>query len=297
MIPPRTILVAVDFSDGSRAALAFAARLAVQCGSALHVLHAEDPLLCAAAQHHGRNLSEETLEELRRFVAETRPSASFNPKLHAEAGHASDVIRDIATREQADIVVVGSRGMSGAERLVFGSTTEYVLRNSGVSVLVVPADWKAPRPDAPDLSGAGPVIAGFDFTTSSALAAEAAGGLAAALRTRVELVHVVAAGRVLQRWQAEIDAAIASQVETAKQALSTLAVAIAATAPVETRLEIGSVPERLAAVVASARGEHPLLVLGRRAGGILGGAPGAIAYRLLMDAHVPVLVYLADGAS
>src|SRR5688572_7851814 len=179
MIPPRTMLAAVDFSEGSRAALAFAARLAVQCGSRLHVLHAEDPLLCAAAQHQGRNLSEETLEELRRFAAETRPTVTCNPGLHAVAGHAGDVIIDIAARENADIIVIGSRGMSGTERLLFGSTTEYVLRRADVSVLVVPADWTAPRADVPDLTGVGPLIAGVDFTTSSALAAAAAAWLAA----------------------------------------------------------------------------------------------------------------------
>jgi hypothetical protein len=49
MIPPRTILTAVDFSDASRVALIFAARLAAHCGAALHLLHAEEPLLLAAA--------------------------------------------------------------------------------------------------------------------------------------------------------------------------------------------------------------------------------------------------------
>jgi len=51
MILPRTILAAVDFSDASRAALVLAARLARHCGSDLHVVHAEHPLLDAAAQH------------------------------------------------------------------------------------------------------------------------------------------------------------------------------------------------------------------------------------------------------
>ena len=48
-IPPRRILAATDFSEGSRVALTFAGRMAKQCHGTLHVLHAEDPLLSAAA--------------------------------------------------------------------------------------------------------------------------------------------------------------------------------------------------------------------------------------------------------
>ena len=39
MIPPRTILAAIDFSDASTTALVFAARLARHCQARLHVLH------------------------------------------------------------------------------------------------------------------------------------------------------------------------------------------------------------------------------------------------------------------
>ena len=65
---PRRILVAVDFSEPSRTALRFGARLAVQCSAELHVLHAEDPLLSAAARAGGIDLRDETLEELPRFI-------------------------------------------------------------------------------------------------------------------------------------------------------------------------------------------------------------------------------------
>jgi len=45
---------------------------------------------------------------------------------------------DIAAREQADMIVVSSRGTSGAERAFFGSTAEDVVRRAEVCVLVVP---------------------------------------------------------------------------------------------------------------------------------------------------------------
>ena len=57
-------------------ALDFAARLANQCGATLHVLHAQDPLLAAAAQSEGIDLVRESREELARF---TQTVAGIDP--------------------------------------------------------------------------------------------------------------------------------------------------------------------------------------------------------------------------
>jgi nucleotide-binding universal stress UspA family protein len=292
MIPPRTILAAVDFSDGSRAALRFASRLAVQYGGALHVVHAEDPLLCAAARHQGRNLSEETLEELRRFTGGTWPTATCNPHLHVVAGTPADVILDVSNQESVDVIVMGSRGMSGAERLLFGSTTEYVLRRADVSVLVVPPQWTPARIDLPDLTGTGPLIVGIDFSSSSVLAASAAAWLAASLHAWIDVVHVVPASRVLERWQAHATASVHERMDAARRDLSAIVQRLAGTVPLDTRVEVGDVPERLTAIAKAHPALSPLIVLGRQAGGSRGSAPGAIAYRVLTQASVPVLVYL-----
>ena len=64
MIPPRLILAAVDFSESSRAALTFAARLAKHADAALHVIHAQDPLLASAARSAGVDIDGETRAEL-----------------------------------------------------------------------------------------------------------------------------------------------------------------------------------------------------------------------------------------
>ncbi len=74
MIPPARILAAVDFSESSRTALAFAARLTGTAGAELHVMHAEEPLLAAAARTRGLDLSAELRDELRAFVSGTWPA-------------------------------------------------------------------------------------------------------------------------------------------------------------------------------------------------------------------------------
>ena len=139
MIPPRTILAAIDFSETSRTALVLAARLARDCRAELHVLHAEHPLLDAAVTYAGIDLAGDTRDEFGRFIASASPAAAAAPRLQVVIGAAVDAILEVAHRHTADLVVVGSHGLSGAARLVFGLTTEELLRRSPVSVLVAPA--------------------------------------------------------------------------------------------------------------------------------------------------------------
>jgi len=293
MMPPRTIVAAIDFSDASRVALVLAARLARHCRSALHVLHADHPLLDVAADRAGIDLARETHEELKRFIAAAAPAVECSPQLHVIAGAAVDVILNVAHQHQADLIVVGARGMSGAQQLVFGSTTEGLLRRADVSVLVGPAGWVPPRPDSLDLSGTGPIVAGVDLSDPSVAGAKAACALASVLGTSVEVVHVVPDLAVLSRWRAHAETAVRDRVAAARQELEPLMRSLGCSVPVELRVEAGAVPDRLADAAAPARNRAPMLVLGKKAPGSKGAAPGTTAYRVLMLANVPVLMYVS----
>lgn len=292
MIPPRVIVAAIDFSDPSRTALEFAARLARQTGAALHVVHVEDPLLAEAARQSGFDLSKETKEELGRFLASAGPATALSPRHHVVTGAAVDAILEVAEEQHADLVVVGSHGMSGAERLLFGSTTEGVLRHASMSVLVAPPAWSF-RADAPDLSGTGPVIAGVALSPPSIAAATAACRLATEIKTRVEMVHVVPELPVLTRWRVHADTAMRDRVAAARSALEAVMGQVACAAPVQGRVETGAIPNGLAEAARPSADRRPILVLGRLSGG-KGAAPGSIAYRVLSLAKVPVLMYVAE---
>jgi len=150
VISPQTILTAVNFSDASHAALVLAARLARRSGAEPHVLFVEDPLLDAAAGRAGIHLAASSRAELRRLIGDEWPAPECSPQLHVVAGREVDVILDVARRQGADLIIVGDRQMSRVERLVFGSTTERLLRRSDVSVLVAPAGWTPPDAEAGD---------------------------------------------------------------------------------------------------------------------------------------------------
>lgn len=292
MFPPRVVLAAVDFSEPSRVALVCAARLARHAHATLHVLHAEDPLLAGAARAGGIDLTGETREELAAFVKSAATTSDRPPVQHIVTGPAVDVIRDLAAREGADLVVVGMRGMSGAERTMFGSTTEGVLRKADTSVLVVPDGWTPPQPATGDLTGAGPVVAGVDLSTPALAAVRAAVRLAALLGASMEAVHVVPPLSVPARWSAHADAALQQNVDRARADLTAALHDPTADAPLQLTVTTGRVADELAAHVAPAAGKHPILVLGRRTHGERGGAPGSTAYRVLTMAAVPVLMYL-----
>ena len=251
MMPPRAIVAAVSFSKSSRVALVLAARLARHCGAELHVLHVEDPLLDAAARHEGIDLATETHAELRRFVAGAWPAADCLTEMHVFAGTAVEVILDVAHRHRADLVVVSS-----AERRVFGSMTERLLRRADVSVLVAPAEWTPPHPDASDLSDLGPLVVVVDPSDPRSVpATTAAAELAAVLGTSVEIVDLVP----------ESDAS-----------------------------GTGAVALRLAEAAGATANRAPMLVLGKTAPSSKGGWPGAIVNRVLSGGTVPILMYVAE---
>jgi nucleotide-binding universal stress UspA family protein len=291
MFPPKRILAAVDFSETSRVALGFAARLARHSQAELHLLHVEDPLLCAAARLEGIDLSRQAREELNTVVAKLALPPDMVTHIHVLGGPAVELICDIACRESVDLVAIGARGMSGAERLVFGSTAEGVLRRSTIPVLLTPSNWSPPSA-AEDLIGVGPIVAGVDFTVGSYQATAAAFRLARLLHTPLELLHVVPALPVIERWKAHADAAVAERVSHARNELDRLARGLALGVTVDTRVETGPVAESIAHAARAEGARHPILVLGRRLPTAHGDAPGATAYRVVSLAHVPTLMFM-----
>jgi nucleotide-binding universal stress UspA family protein len=289
MIPPKRILAGVDFSDPSRTALAFAARLALHGDGHLDVLHAQDPVLTAAAHTARINLSAETTDELRRVIDETAPARLCQPDTLVVCGTPGTVLCNIAAREQVDVVVVGAHGMSGAARWLFGSNTERVLRHAAMSVLVVPSGWQPPRPELRDLSGLGPVIAAVDFSEPALAALHAAARLAAFFRTTLDVVHIVPELRVLDRWTPHADRAVEHAIQAAQAKFETYLAGFPVDVPMRFHVETGDIVESILRLARPETGS-PLLVLGRRPHEAGESAPGTVVSRALASLQVPLLV-------
>jgi len=144
MIQFTKLLCPVDFSDPSRRALAYAMRLTEWYQAALEVLHVapafEDDLAASSdvtgpwSPLASRPM---VMTELERCVAAVGGGGA-SPELMARAGRPHEVITARARALPADLIVMGTHGRGGFNRVLLGSVTEKVLRSVSCPVLTVP---------------------------------------------------------------------------------------------------------------------------------------------------------------
>jgi nucleotide-binding universal stress UspA family protein len=65
--------------------------------------------------------------------------AAERPAVAVVVGDPAEQILGQAEECGSDVIVMGTQGLEGAKRFVFGSTTEKVLRESRIPVLAVPS--------------------------------------------------------------------------------------------------------------------------------------------------------------
>jgi nucleotide-binding universal stress UspA family protein len=149
----RRILVATDFAESAERALTCGVQLARRHGAELILLHVYMDLPAYPEITAGQ--VEAIYEEQRRWIEdalERRARAARAEGLLARAvlktGPAASTIAETAADEDADLIVVGTHGRSGLDRLIVGSVAERVVRLASCPVLVVKASKKAARADA-----------------------------------------------------------------------------------------------------------------------------------------------------
>ena len=136
------ILFPTDGSEGADAALDLAADLATDHDATLYVLNVADTTRDSVIQVQGEVV--DSLEaEGERIVAEAADrlrTAGVDVETEVLQGEPYRTIVDFANARDVDVVVMPTRGRTGLERLLLGSTTERVLRQSDVPVLTVRPD-------------------------------------------------------------------------------------------------------------------------------------------------------------
>ena len=141
------ILVGTDGSETADRAVQAAAELARQLGADLHVVSAYRGAGPGMGSASGAAMADPGTAgglhaEGARQVAEKAVAAwgeGLRTRTHAASGSAADVIVDTAQSCGADLIVVGSKGMHGARR-VLGSVPNSVAHGAGCAVLIVKTD-------------------------------------------------------------------------------------------------------------------------------------------------------------
>lgn len=260
------------------------------------MLTAVDPLLAEAARvRAGLDLAKTEVDpELRVFVKTVvSENASWAPEiaLDVRVGDAADVILEAADRHQADLVVIGTQGLGGFRKLLLGSTAERVLRLAKTPVLAVPPS--ATESVVLDASGVrlepARILVATDFSEAAAAALQWAVKVAQELSLPLILVHVVPPINVPPRWQSYAAESNAERVAQARSKLVHLSQHSCGGQPCEIVVSTGDPADSIAAIAQEHRAGLIVVGLGGDPGPFP-SRPGSIAYPVLCQARVPVLV-------
>ena len=141
-----SIVVGTDGSDTAGEAVRQAVELAGQIGAKVHLVSAYEPvsegrLRDERDQAPGDlqwmvNPREDVNETLER-AAEGFRTSGVDVDIHAREGDPADAILDVAEEQNADLIVVGNKGMTGAKRFLLGSVPNKVSHHAPCSVMII----------------------------------------------------------------------------------------------------------------------------------------------------------------
>jgi nucleotide-binding universal stress UspA family protein len=302
------ILVAVDFSEGSKAALSQAAFIGKRLGAQLHVLHVWDaPEFLPPDEKAGdvavapfrATLKAQADRDLERFVNDAVARGVEVAHAFMESGVASSTIVAVAKRQKYDLIVLGTHGRTGVAHALLGSVAERVVRHAPCPVLTV---REQALKGAPSIRR---ILAPVDYSEGSRRALEYAIHLASTFDARLDVVHVwdrptyvsedviVHSRDVTQRSLADLIR------ENAEQQMKDFLALFSINKPQEKRQ---FPPHRLLSGEPAStllreleKGEYDLLVLGTHGRtGLKHFLLGSIAEKLVRSSPVPVITVPPD---
>jgi nucleotide-binding universal stress UspA family protein len=141
-----SIIVGTDGSDTAGEAVRQATDLAKTVGASVHLVSAYEPVSNQRLREEreqvprdmewmvsAREEVESTLREASASVAESGVSV----ETYAREGDPADAILDVAEEKNADLIVVGNKGMTGAKRFLLGSVPNKVSHHAPCSVMII----------------------------------------------------------------------------------------------------------------------------------------------------------------
>ena len=144
MKPFTKILIAVDFSENSECAFDYALTLATQFNAELTIIHViNEPVDLRGfyVPHISFEQLEKEIEESAAKMMETfcrsKLGTFSNYKTAIVTGIPYDEITAAAAKIDASLIVLGTHGRTGLDRILFGSTAERVVRSACCPVLTV----------------------------------------------------------------------------------------------------------------------------------------------------------------
>jgi nucleotide-binding universal stress UspA family protein len=142
----RSIVVGTDGSDTAGQAVRQAVDLAKSVGAGLEIVSAYEPVPAQRLRDERRQAPDdlqwavnprEDVDATLEVAAETARAAGLSVNVYPRQGDPADAILDVAEELEADLIVVGNRGMTGAKRFLLGSVPNKVSHHAPCSVLII----------------------------------------------------------------------------------------------------------------------------------------------------------------
>ena len=190
MIRFRKILCPLDFFKASSRAFDYALRIAANYDARVHVLHVIAPVLSSVygAPFGVEDLTASLEKESKRLLQkykERAVKANIGLTTEVRMGDIDLGILHSIEAQKADLLVMGTHGRRGFERLILGSVTERMIRHCPVPLLTI---GEAKRASAPKIRR---ILVTTDFSAGTAEAVAHALSIGQRNRGKVTLLHVL----------------------------------------------------------------------------------------------------------
>ena len=141
-----SIVVGTDGSETASEAVRQATDLAKALGAEIHLVSAFEPVGAQRLREERQQAPEdiqwmvnerEDVEATLREAAEHVEQAGVEVTTYARQGDPADAILDVAEERDADLIIVGNKGMTGAKRFLLGSVPNKVSHHAPCSVMII----------------------------------------------------------------------------------------------------------------------------------------------------------------
>ena len=142
----KRIVVGTDGSDTATSAVEEAVELAKLSKAKLEIVSAYEPVPQNRLKEEGEGISgdvshtvnpREDVQFILDKAAATAKKAKIEVVTHPREGDPADAILDVAEENDADLVLVGNKGMTGAKRFLLGSVPNKVSHHAPCGVLII----------------------------------------------------------------------------------------------------------------------------------------------------------------
>jgi nucleotide-binding universal stress UspA family protein len=276
----RNILMAIDFSPSSEAALGYAVAIARRYGSRIYMTHIIRP---DVYQLVSPEAMETVLDQARQYAEQQMAKVLVSGRVRGVPhqvllGHGElwTVFSQLIEEHEIDLIVVGTRGRTGLKKMLIGSVAERVFRLAPCPVLTVgPRVTQEPPVEARPRR----ILYATDFSAAAEGAAPYALSLAQEQQSDLTLLHVLDGGHALESPKAaEITSRLAALVPQEAALWCTPEFRVAQGHPAD---EILKAADDLGADLIIMGARHPDFSINQ--------LPPATAYKVVCWAHCPVL--------